>query len=51
MHIMTPFLRLLEDSPGEIKQCCPSGVSVDLGNVVPFCMLQLSEHAVVLVPL
>ena len=37
MHIMTHFLRLLEDSPGENKQCCPSGVSVDSIRVVPFC--------------
>lgn len=35
MPIMTPFLRLLEDFPGEIKQCYLSGVGLGLIKVAP----------------
>lgn len=52
MHIMTPFLRLSEGSPGEIKQCCPLDVYVDLIKVVSVrhSALVRLQHAVVFVP-
>jgi len=52
MHIMTPFLRLSEGSPGEIKQCCPLDVYFDLIKVVSVrhSALVRLQHAVVFVP-
>lgn len=49
MHIMTPFLRLLEDSPGEIKKICQWDVYVDLIKVVSVHHSELvrSQYAVV----